>query len=227
MKSNSSFLMTTLNHHITWMSRSFLLRILPHASLVSLRLAIATMLSFTLGGFTAQAGDDRFGFATHFEQGWPTSPVMQAVASTGVSFIRDDLNATVWETSAGVYVQPAWDMTWLNAAKASGLKVVGILGANKLYADNYDPAAMSRLAAFIAQTGLVTALEITNEPNNAYATYEGSTWQTKLVTLTNAVTAAVHAVNPSVKVIGLGAQGTQILNMLAMGTIVDGVASHP
>jgi hypothetical protein len=152
---------------------------------------------------------------------------MQAIASTGVSFIRDDLNAPSWETSAGVYVQPVWDMGWLNAAKASGLKVVGILGPNKLYADNYDPAAMSRLAAWIAQTGLVTAFEITNEPNNAYATYEGSTWQTKLVALTNAVTAAVHAVNPSAKVIGLGGQGTQILNMLAMGTTVDGVASHP
>jgi hypothetical protein len=47
------------------------------------------------------------------------------------------------------------------------------------------------------------------------------------VALTNAVTAAVHAVNPSIQAIGLGAQGTQIFNMLAMGTTMDGVVYHP
>jgi hypothetical protein len=152
---------------------------------------------------------------------------MQAIASSGVSYIRDDLNAGSWETSPGVYVQPSWDMGWLNAAKANGLKVVGILGPNWHYKDNYDPVAMSNLAAWIAKTGLVTAFEVTNEPNNAYAAYEGSTWETKLVALTNAVTAAVHAVNPSIQVIGLGGQGTQIFNMLAMGTTMNGVVYHP
>ena len=185
------------------------------------------LLSFAIGCVTARAGDDRFGFATHFEQGWATNPVMQDIASTGVSYIRDDLNAGNWEPKLGVYVLPTWDMTWLNGAKANGLKVVGILGPNSLYRDNYDPTAMSNLAAWIAETGLVTAFEITNEPNNAYAAYEGPTWETKLVALTNAVTAAVHAVNPSIKVIGLGAQGTQIFDMLAMGTKMDGVVYHP
>jgi hypothetical protein len=47
------------------------------------------------------------------------------------------------------------------------------------------------------------------------------------VALTNAVTAAVHAVSPSIRVIGLGAQGAQIFNMLAMGTTMNGVAYHP
>ena len=83
------------------------------------------------------------------------------------------------------------------------------------------------LATRIAKTGLVTTFEITNEPNNAYAAYEGANWETKLVTLTNAVTAAVHAVNPSIQVIGLGAQGTQIFDMLTMGTTMDGVVYHP
>jgi hypothetical protein len=152
---------------------------------------------------------------------------MQMIASTGVSYIRDDLYAGSWEPSTGAYVQSSRDMAWLNAAKANGLKVVGILGPNWHYKDNYDPVAMSNLAAYIAKTGLVTAFEITNEPNNAYASYEGSTWKTKLVALTNAVTAAVHAVNPSIQVIGLGAQGTQIFDMLAMGTTMDGVVYHP
>ena len=55
---------------------------------------------------------------------------MQAIASTGVSYIRDDLNAGSWEPNKGVYVQPAWDMGWLNTAKANGLKVVAVLGPN-------------------------------------------------------------------------------------------------
>jgi hypothetical protein len=176
---------------------------------------------------TAQAGDDRFGFATHFEQGWQPTVVMPAVAATGVSYIRDDFNSWSWEPQPGAYVQPAWDMGWLNAAKANGLKVVGVLGPNRKYADLYDPIAMSNLAAWITKTGLVTAIEVTNEPNNAYQTYEGPTWKTKLVALTNAVANAVHAVNPSVQVIGLGAQGGQIFNMLAMGTTMDGVVYHP
>jgi hypothetical protein len=192
---------------------------------IALRL-LAT-LSVSTGCFTAQAGDDRFGFATHFEQGWPSSPVMQDIASSGVSYIRDDFNAGNWEPHMGAYVNPAWDMGWLNAAKANGLKVVGVLGPNWFYKDQYDPVAMSNLASWIAKTGLVTAFEITNEPNNAYAAYEGPTWQTKLVALTNAVTAAVHAVNPSIQVIGLGGQGTQIFSMLAMGTTMNGVVYHP
>jgi hypothetical protein len=185
------------------------------------------VLGITLGCVTLRAGDDRFGFATHFEQGWPTSPDMQDIAAAGVSYIRDDLNSGNWEPSLGVYLLPSSDMAWLNAAKANGLKVVGILGPNSLYKDHYDPTAMSNLATWIAKTGLITAFEITNEPNNAYAAYEGPTWESKLVTLTNAVTAAVHAINPSIKVIGLGAQGTQIFDMLAMGTTMNGVVYHP
>src|ERR1700730_17117760 len=118
---------------------------------------LLAMTSVGFGCMTAQAGDDRFGFATHFEQGWPAAVVMPAIASTGVSYIRDDFSAWTRETQPGVYAQPAWDMGWLNSAKANGLKVVGILGPNRNYADLYDPVAMSKLAAWIAKTGLVTA----------------------------------------------------------------------
>ena len=185
------------------------------------------VLGITLDCLRLHAGDDRFGFATHFEQGWPTNPDMQDIAAAGVSYIRDDLNAGNWEPNLGVYVLPSSDMAWLNAAQANGLKVVAVLGPNSLYADNYDPTAMSNLAAWIAKTGLITAFEIVNEPNNAYAAYEGLNWESKLVTLTNAVTTAVHTVNPSIQVIGLGAQGTQIFDMLAMGTTMNGVVYHP
>jgi hypothetical protein len=188
---------------------------------------LLVLLSITIGCVTLRAGDDRFGFATHFEQGWPTNPDMPDIASAGVSYIRDDLNARNWEPRPGVYVLPSSDMAWLNSAHAHGLKVVGVLGPNSLYKDNYDPTAMSNLATWISKTGLMTAFEIVNEPNNAYAAYEGSTWESKLVTLTNTVTAAVHTVNPSIQVIGLGAQGTQIFDMLAMGTTMNGVVYHP
>ena len=100
---------------------------------------LVVILSIAIGCITVHAGDDRFGFATHFEQGWPPNPVMQMIASTGVSYIRDDLYAGSWEPSTGVYVQPSRDMAWLNAAKANGLKVVGILGPNWHYKDNYNP----------------------------------------------------------------------------------------
>jgi hypothetical protein len=121
----------------------------PASKTVVMRL-LAT-LSVAIGCMTAHAGDDRFGFATHFEQGWPSSPVMQAIASSGVSYIRDDLNAGSWEPSTGVYVQPSWDMGWLNAAKANGLKVVAILGPNWHYTDKYDPVAMSNLCIMDCQ----------------------------------------------------------------------------
>jgi hypothetical protein len=87
---------------------------------------LLALLSVGIGCITAYAGDDRFGFATHFEQGWRSNPVMQDIASTGVSYIRDDLNAGSWEPSKGVYVRPSWDIGWLNAAKANGLKVVAV-----------------------------------------------------------------------------------------------------
>jgi hypothetical protein len=81
---------------------------------------LLTILGVVIGCITAHAGDDRFGFTTHFEQGWPLAVVMPAIASAGVSYIRDDLNAGSWETRPGVYVLPSWDMGWLNAAKAMG-----------------------------------------------------------------------------------------------------------
>jgi hypothetical protein len=84
---------------------------------------------------------------------------MQAIASSGVSYIRDDLYAANWETSPDVYVQPAADMGWLNAAKANGLKVVAILGPNKKYADNYDPIAMSEMGN---RVGVGTTSTFTN-----------------------------------------------------------------
>jgi hypothetical protein len=101
------------------------------------------------------AGDDRFGFATHFQGGWPTS-IMPTIASTGVGWIRDSYFP--------------WDYYYTPAHKA-GLKVCVVVG-NKSEA----------LTA--ATNGWADAIEVLNEPNNAYAHSDGPNWQADLVVLT-------------------------------------------
>lgn len=132
---------------------------------------------------------------------------MQAIASSGVSYIRTTFTLSVGKPIPAVMCALHGICVGLMLPRLM-LKVVGILAPNWHYRDKYDPLAMSNLAAWIAQTGLVTAFEVTNEPNNDYASYEGPTCETKLVPLTNVVTAAVHAVNPSIQVNGLERAGS-------------------
>lgn len=172
------------------------------------------------------AGDTRLGFATHFDQGWDPLVDLPMIAAMGVGWIRDDMNWATIETVQGVYdftkLKPFW-----TAAQARGLGIVAIVGANPIYTDTYDPVGMPNFCAQLALHLPGVVIEVTNEPNNNYQAAEGPTWQTKLVTLTNNVVASVHAVSPSTLVIGLGAQGTQILNMLSAGGHPDGVVYHP
>lgn len=181
---------------------------------------------FSLGA--SSLTDRRFGFATHFEQGWSVN-LMPLIAATGVGYIRDDLLTSRWEPTVGNFVVPAADVTWINSAHANGLLVVGIIGKNTTYpsGDPYDPQLMANRAAFIAANGNVDVIEVTNEPNNDFQTTEGSaTWEAKLAALTTACTNAVNAVAPNVTVIGLGAQGNQIISILG-STTVDGIVYHP
>jgi hypothetical protein len=173
------------------------------------------------------AGDDRFGVATHFDQGWSIT-LMPLIKALGVGWIRDDTPAWWWEHPAGHYVPPAGkELAWLTAAKAQGLKVVGIMGPNTNYpGDPYNQVAMSNLAVWMAKSGLIQVLEITNEPNNIKE-FQGAAGQAKLVALTNAVRAAVHKAVPGVEVIGLDEQGSEITNMLAMRPAIDGLVYHP
>src|SRR5260221_1610441 len=179
--------------------------------------------------------DDRFGFATHFDQqgaspNWNPDAVMPLIAATGAGWIRDDWNWKLNETSPGVYrVYPA-KQHWLDMAAANGLKVVAVLQyPTSFYADPWDPQAAANFCAWTAQTegSKIAAFEITNEPNNGYAATEGRDWKAKLVTLTNAVAKAVHAVSRQTLVIGYGAQGQQIFDILGIGASADGVVYHP
>lgn len=172
--------------------------------------------------------DTRFGFATHFAQGWSTS-LMPLIAATGCAYIRDDLSTGGWEPTPGTYAIPTSDKTWIDSAHANGLLVLGIISKNNSYAsgDPYDATFMANRAKFIAQSGLVDVIEVVNEPNNDFQTVEGSAnWESKLAALTTAVTNAVNSVSSTVQVIGLGAQGNQIISILG-STTVDGIVYHP
>lgn len=181
-------------------------------------------------GGSPVGGDPRFGFATHFAQGWPTS-LMPLISATGVGYIRDDLSSSEWEPNQGVFQISPSNRTWCQAAHANGLLVVGIISGNGTYTtgDFWDPTLMANRAAFIAQSGLVDVIEVANEPNNAYRAYKvsiGRNWLTDLPILTTAITNAVNAVSSTVQVIGLGAQGSEIWGMYP-GTVLDGVVYHP
>lgn len=174
------------------------------------------------------AGDTRLGFATHFDQGWPVAQYMPEIAATGVGWIRDDMNWGAIESVKGVYDFTKLKPFWADA-QSRGLGIVAIIGKNgAVYpTDPYDPVGMPNFCAQLALHLPGVVIEVTNEPNNDYQTVEGSTWMTKLVTLTNNVVAAVHAVSPSTQVIGLGAQGNQILSMISAGGRPDGIVYHP
>ena len=160
--------------------------------------------------FTAYAGDDRFGVATHFQQGWSTN-LMPSIKALGVGYIRDNDNGTVVN---GKYVPPGW----LPIARANGLKVVLIVGAD----DNVS-AIVTRAVA-IAHYGQVAAVEIINEANNV-SIFQGQLGEQKLVSLTNMVEAEVRKVS-SMAVIGLGEQGSEILYMLSFNPVISGLVLY-
>jgi hypothetical protein len=180
---------------------------------------------------SALAGDDRLGFSIHVnQQDGDAVKVMPLIAQTGVGWVRQDFSISAIETTKGVYSMPASVQYWIDAVAANNLKLlVTLLPLPGFYSDLYDPVAMANSAAWLAQHegSKIAAIAVLNEPNNAYAAYKGANWEADLVALTNGVRAAVHAASPATKVIGLGAQGDQILNMLAIGGQPDGVDYHP
>ncbi len=179
--------------------------------------------------------DIRMGVATHFDQ-QGSSPwynptlLLPLIVNSGCTWIRDDFNHLQTEIVQGVYIPSGVKGFWAQA-KALGLHTSGILKGTTAYTsgDVYDPAGMANYCAWVATTlsAQFDVLEVLNEPNNAYHGTEGPTWEDQLVVLTNAIYAAVKAVNPSQAIIGFGAQGHQILEMLAEGGTVDGVVYHP
>ena len=198
---------------------------------------------FSVAAFAAaiqatNAGDDRLGFDCHFDhQGgspnWNPDLVMPMIAKQGAgAYIRDEINWGLAETSPGVYSMPDPKQHWLDEASANGLKVVACIGENPpaFYSNPWNPATpAANFCAWLAKTEgpKIAAIEVINEPNNAFASQVGANWKSTLSTLTNAIADAVHASSPGTLVIGLGGQGQQVLDMLKMGTHADGVVYHP
>lgn len=176
------------------------------------------------------AFDDRLGFSVHFDQNQSVSANMPIIAASGVQWIRDDFNHGLTEPSFGVYNVNGMKPFWA-AAKALGLKTCAIIRSgglqyNNVGLDAYDPTALSNYCAAMATSPNIDAFEIVNEPNNV-TQFTGTAGFQTLVTLTTACTAAIHSVNPATPVIGLGSQGNQILAMLALGPVMDGLVYHP
>lgn len=200
----------------------------------------------SLGAARAQ-GSDVLGISlgelhndpNHFgvAKGW------QEVASMGAGYARFDIpwSSIEWRP-AGVYALTAEKSYWITQAHAQGLKVVVIVLAGgsgtysppaDVYPNPFDPTGYSNACAWLAKTYLTAGdvIEVLNEPNNGYPGFSGSTAtaaaEQSLVTFTSTTTTAVHAANPAIRVIGLGAQGGEILAMLGMAPVVDGVVYHP
>ncbi len=189
----------------------------------------------------------QIGVCTHFGLGtWDLDTVMPVLAKFGAAWIRDEVYWDKIEQEKGVYQIPEKTLRWIDAANAEGLKLVLIFnGSNDLYKpDIYDPEAYAKAAAFVAKelAGKVAAIEILNEPANfGYSKHYGgawngvekdgsvSPWVPKYVALLNASAKAIKAVNPTVKVIGLGSATPVNHRQLDMGIApeVDGIADHP
>lgn len=187
-----------------------------------------------------EGSNDRMGVATHFTR-WKQDGAIPLIRQMGVSWIRDGEYWAGVEKNRGEYKIPENTWAWLKACKANGIKVIFILnGANPRYENRYDPEAYTRWAAWMAAElkDYVDAFEILNEPNNfGFSKHYGgewngnnnSAWLPKYVDLINRAAPAIKAVNPNVKVIGLGAPAPANFRMLAMGISpdVDGVVDHP
>ena len=189
--------------------------------------------------------DDRVGVCTHFSQNWSTELVMPLIANSGAGWIRDDFGWAGMEPTRGNYRIPAKAKAWIQAARATGLKIDLILAyGNPAYADHYDTAAYAKAAGWLARelANDIQAIEILNEPNNfGFRDAYGGQWNgnertgsvspylQKYVQILNAAAKEIKLTNPNMKVIGLGTPPPASFRMIALGLVpqIDGLTDHP
>ena len=173
---------------------------------------------------------------THSYQGdspWAITPL---VAELGVGGVRDDAPWSAIETVKGVYTLPSSVTNWITVAQQNGLNaIMDCPGGNPLYANPYDPVAavnfFTWLAGELKKYPNVLYLEVFNEPNNDYAQSQtaGGDWRVHYHDLLNSVADAVHAVNPDLKVIGLGGNPPDNYYMMSLGLSpnIYALTDHP
>lgn len=190
-------------------------------------------------------GRERFGVATHFGIGWHDPALIPFIRNAGFGWIRDQIDWSNIEPEPGKYRLPVRDAVWIQKCHEAGLKICLILcGGNKNLPDQYDATHYAGAAAFLARElkGKIHALEVLNEPNaSGFNTYYGGAWNGresgggnsiwigKYVHLLNETAKQVKAVNPGIKVVGLGAVPPANYRMLRDGVAseVDAVVDHP
>src|SRR5260221_6203106 len=128
--------------------------------IITRRIALSVALFLWVCPGQGQAGaqatglasrDDQVGVCVHFDQGWAVSEIMPMVADLGVGWIRDGISWSEIEPKPHAYTIPPRLSQWLDAAQASHLKVLFVLGyGNKAYQDPFDPDAYARAEVFLA-----------------------------------------------------------------------------
>ena len=213
---------------------------------VALRLGLFVVAALTQTLLAEETiRDDRVGVCTHFSQNWSTELIMPLIATSGAGWIRDDFGWAGMEPTPGNYRIPAKAKTWIQAARAAGLKIDLILAyGNPAYADHYDTAAYAKAAGWLARELAkdVQAIEILNEPNNfGFRDTYGGQWNgnerngsvspylQKYVQILNAAAKEIKLANPHMTVIGLGTPPPASFRMIALGLAsqVDGLTDHP
>ena len=172
--------------------------------------------------------------------GWKdTDALLELVAASGVTWIRDGVN--VQTDAAGTRHIDPYDLAWLTKAKALGLKPIIVLGMDA----NQQPEVFAATAAEVAsQLGeFATVFELGNEPNNfgGWIKTFGGTWNGKEadnstsawvkahLASTNAAAEAIRKVRPDATILALGAVAPTNFRAIDLGLspAINGVIDHP
>jgi hypothetical protein len=194
-----------------------------------------------------------FGFATQYHSWNSNDPEYNLgytpnfiSAYTPSTWVRSDIGWVSYAVAKDTYRVYSNDDQWIRTLKAAGQHVLVILNqdydppfygvGNEYKRDSSGSSPAGRFLKWFATTyaGFVDAIEIGNEIQNS-TQYWGhiSTWMQNYVNFMQEAVQTVHAVAPSMKVIGYDAQGSQIIELLALSppgggaAPGDGVVYHP
>lgn len=188
-----------------------------------------------------------FGTGVHFSYGrngafagWKDyEGLLDQIAAAGLTWVRDGV--TVRKAADGKPQVDPYDLGWLQAARARGLKPIVILWMNA----EESPRDFATTAAQVATQldGIAAVFELGNEPNNfgGWIKKFGGTWNGKEadnstsawvkahLASSNAAAEAIRAVRPDATVIALGAVPPTNFRAIDLGlsTAIDGVVDHP